>query len=108
MVVIEQQTEAKWCTACHQISTASFPQDMQAPVQYGVALGAVGVYLVQQQLLPYECACEVIENLLGSSISVGTLQGLVERCTAQLEPVEQQIKATLCGSVDGDDVCPIR
>jgi transposase len=55
----------------------------------------VGVYLVHQQLLPYERACEVIEDLLGPSMSVGTLQGLVQRCAAKLEPVEQQIKAAL-------------
>src|SRR6266478_2183446 len=68
----------------------------RALVQYGAAIGAVGVYLVQQQLLPYERACEVVEDLLGPSMSVGTLQGLVERCAKQLEPVEQQIKAALC------------
>jgi transposase len=51
---------------------------------------------VQQQLVPYERACEVIEDLLGPSMSVGTLQGLVERCANQLEPVEQQINAALC------------
>jgi transposase len=55
----------------------------------------VGVYLVQQQLLPYERACEVIEDLLGPPMSVGTLAGLVERCAQQLDPVEQQIKAAL-------------
>jgi len=46
-------------------------------------------------LLPYERACEVVEDLLGPPMSVGTLQGLVERCAKQLEVVEQQIKATL-------------
>src|SRR5260370_21768427 len=44
---------------------------------------------------PYERACEVVEDLLGPSMSVGTLQGLVERCAKQLAPVEQQIKAAL-------------
>jgi len=46
-------------------------------------------------LLPYERACEVVEDLLGPSMSVGTLQALVERCAKQLEPVEQQIKVAL-------------
>ena len=55
----------------------------------------VGVYLVEPQLLPYERACEVIEDLLGACMSVGTLAGLVERCAEQLVPVEQQIKAAL-------------
>lgn len=96
VLVIEHQAHQKCCPACQQISAAAFPDDVRAPVQYGAAMGAVGVYLVQQQLLPYERACEVIEDLLGPSISVGTLQGLVERCAKQLEPVEQQIKAALC------------
>ena len=95
VLVIEHQAQQKCCPACQQISAAAFPQDVRAPVQYGAALGAVGVYLVQQQLLPYERACEVIEDLLGPAMSVGTLQGLVQRCAKQLAPVEQQIKAAL-------------
>jgi len=95
VLVIEHQAQQKCCPSCHEISSAAFPDDVRAPVQYGAALGAVGVYLVQQQLLPYERACEVVEDLLGPSMSVGTLQGLVERCAQQLEPVEQQIKAAL-------------
>jgi transposase len=96
VVVIEHQAQAKCCPRCQQISAAAFPEDVRAPVQYGAAIGAVGVYLVQQQLVPYERACEVIEDVLGPSMSVGTLQGLVERCAEQLAPVEQQIKAALC------------
>jgi transposase len=95
VLVIEHQAQQKCCPRCQQISLAAFPDDVRAPVQYGAAIGAVGVYLVQQQLLPYERACEVVEDLLGPSMSVGTLQGLVERCAKQLEPLEQQIKAAL-------------
>ncbi len=94
-LVIEHQAQQKCCPGCHQISAAPFPNDVRAPVQYGAAFGAVGVYLVQQQLLPYERACEVMQDLLGAAMSVGTLQALVERCAQQLEPVEQQIKAAL-------------
>src|SRR6266487_5845100 len=95
VLVIEHQAHQKCCPGCQQISLAAFPDDVRAPVQYGAAIGAVGVYLVQQQLVPYERACEVIEDLLGPPMSVGTLQGLVARCAKQLEPVEQQIKAAL-------------
>src|SRR6266480_1216024 len=95
VLVIEHQAQQKCCPACQQISLAAFPDDIRAPVQYGAAIGAVGVYLVQQQLLLYERACEVVEDLLGPSMSVGTLQGLIERCAQQLEAVEQQIKAAL-------------
>jgi transposase len=95
VVVIEHQAQQKCCPACQQISVASFPENVKAPVQYGAAFAAVGVYLVQQQLLPYERACEVMQDLLGPTMSEGTLQTLVQRCAEQLEPVEAQIKAAL-------------
>ena len=95
VLVIEHQSEQKCCPNCQQISTAPFPADVRAPVQYGAAFGAVGVYLVQQQLLPYERACEVMQDLLGPTLSEGTLQTLVQRCAEHLEPVEEQIKAAL-------------
>src|SRR6266568_2971777 len=94
-VVIEHQAQQKCCPSWKPLSSAAFPPDVRAPVQYGAAFGAVGVYLVQQQLLPYERACEVMQDLLRAAMSVGTLQALVERCAQQLEPVEQQIKAAL-------------
>src|SRR5215467_4028171 len=65
VLVIEHQAHQKYCPACQHISLAAFPEDVRAPVQYGAALGAVGVYLVQQQLLPYERACEVVEERHG-------------------------------------------
>src|SRR6266849_2651525 len=51
--------------------------------------------LVQQQLLPYERACEVMQDLLGPTMSERTLQTLVQRCAEQVEPVEAQIKNAL-------------
>jgi transposase len=47
-------------------------------------------------LVPYERACEVLEDLLGPSLSVGTRPRLVERGAKQLAPGAQQIKAALC------------
>src|SRR5436190_16504916 len=37
VLVIEHQTEQKYCPACQQISAAAFPQEVRAPVQYGAA-----------------------------------------------------------------------
>ncbi len=95
VLVIEHQAEQKCCPTCQQISSGTFPENVSAPVQYGAAFGAVGVYLVHQQLLPYERACEVMQDLLGPTMSEGTLQTLVQRCAERLCPVEQQIKAAL-------------
>ena len=95
LVIREHQAEAKVCPVCQQVTQADFPQEVRAPVQYGPAFGAVAVYLVQQQLLPYERACEVMQDLLGPTMSVGTVQALVHRCAEHLVPVEERLKEAL-------------
>jgi transposase len=95
VIVVEHQAQQKCCPDCQQIRRAAFPSGISAPVQYGPAFGALGVYLVQQQLLPYERACETIQDLIGPAMTVGTLQALVERCAQQLAPVEEQVKQAL-------------
>jgi hypothetical protein len=48
-----------------------------------------------QQFLPYERACEIIQDLIGPTMTVGTLKNMVERCALNLEPIEKQIKEHL-------------
>jgi transposase len=95
VVVIEHQAERKCCPACQEVILAPFPADVTAPVQYGPALGALAVYLVQQQLLPYERVSELFFDLFGYPISPATLVNLVQQCAEQLTKVEQQIKTAL-------------
>lgn len=93
--VVEHQAEQKQCPACQQITVACFPPEVAAPLQYGPRLGAIAVYLVQQQLLPWGRACEILGDLLGAPLSEGTLASLIERCAATLQPVEERIKQAL-------------
>ena len=93
LVVREYRAEQKQCPGCQHITRAAFPAGVQAPLQYGANVGAMAVYLVEQQLLPLARACEVMRDLLGVQMSEGTVCDLIARCAEQLVPVEQQIKA---------------
>lgn len=93
--VQEHQAERKCCPICQQENRASFPAWVAAPVQYGNGVGAIAVYLVQQHLVPYERTSEILSDLLGGHLSVGTIRQLVQRCATHLVPVEQQIKIAL-------------
>jgi transposase len=95
VLVREHQAEQKVCPHCQAVTRASFPESIKAPVQYSPAFGAIGVYLTQQQFLPYERACETIQDLIGPAMTVGTLKNLVEKCATNLEPIEDQIKEHL-------------
>src|SRR6266487_3617568 len=95
VIVREYQAEHKQCPQCHHITVASFPKEAHAPLQYGPTIGAIAVYLAQQQLLPLARACEVMSDLLGVQMSEGTVCDLIKRCAGQLAPVEQQITEAL-------------
>jgi transposase len=52
LLIREHHSEGKQCPQYQQITVASFPAEVRAPVQYGPRIAATAVYLVQQQLLP--------------------------------------------------------
>ena len=95
LLVQEHRAEQKLCPRCQQLTQAEFPAGVTAPIQYGPLIGAVAVYLTQQQLLPLERTGEVLRDLLGAHMSEGTVGALIQRTACQLAPVEHQIKEAL-------------
>ncbi len=95
LIVAEHQAECKRCPTCSRLTCASFPPGVRVRVQYGPRVGATAVYLVEQQLLPWARACEVLADLLGTPMSEGTLCRLIEQCAQNLREVEEKLKAAL-------------
>jgi transposase len=94
-VVVEHQTESKCCPHCGMVTQACFPADVKAPIQYGADIAAVGVYLIQDKLLPYDRASKLLWDLLGWPIGVGTLSRWSSCCAKNLQEVEEQTKQAL-------------
>jgi transposase len=95
LVVTEHQALHVRCPACQAVTAAAFPAEVPSRVQYGPRLRALAVYLLEQQLVPYGRVREVLEDLLGAQLSVGTLVEWVQQTAMTLEPVEARIKAAL-------------
>jgi transposase len=93
--ICEYRGEWKQCPHCQGYTCASFPPGVQASAQYGPRVGAMAVYLLIQQLLPWGRTCEVLSDLVGVQLSEGSLARLIERTATSLEAVEAQIKAAL-------------
>ncbi len=83
------------CAACQQVTAGSFPPEASSRAQYGPRLRALLVYLVEHQLIPYARVRELLTDLLGARLSVGTLVAWVQQAAAALAPVEAQVKAAL-------------
>lgn len=91
--VTEHQAEVKCCPHCGCQNQGSFPAEVNNLVQYGPRLKGVMVYLMEAQLLPSGRSCEVLNDLLGVSVSEGTLFNTLAQCHTQLESVTQTIQA---------------
>ena len=96
--VTEHRAQRHRCLRCGTISTAPFPVEASARVGYGPRIEALMVYLMEYQLLPYERASELLEDLFGEPApGAGTLYSAVERCFEGLEETEEAIKEGLLG-----------
>jgi transposase len=95
LVVTEHQALHVCCPACQAVTAGAFPAVAPSRAQYGPRLRALAVYLVEQQLVPYGRAHEVLADLFGASLSLGSLVEWVSRAATTLEPVEAQIKVAL-------------
>jgi transposase len=95
LVVREHRALHVRCPLCEQVSVGSFPAEAPSRAQYGPRLRALGVYLLEQQLIPYARVRELFTDLVGAPVSVGTLLRWVEQGAQTLRPVEEAIKAAL-------------
>jgi len=90
--VTEHQAEVKTC-ACGCVTRAAFPSDAAAPVQYGLRVKSVAIYLKEYQLLPFDRLTEIMRDLFAcDTFSEGTLANLSAACSRRLEPVDAFIR----------------
>ena len=96
--VVEHHVYSGCCPVCQHTTRATFPEGVEAPVQYGPQIKALGVYLTCYQLLPFARSSGLLRDLLGVSLSSGTLSSAQTHCAERLAPVQEQIKMALTGS----------
>jgi transposase len=96
--VTEHQVQAICCPECEHITTAKFPEGVNAPAQYGPRLQALTVYLSQYQLLPLERICELLADLQLCQLSQGTVVNWIARASSTLQPWMQTLKELLVSS----------
>ena len=95
LVIREHRALQVRCQRCEQISAGSFPAEASSRAQYGPQVRALSVYLLEQQLIPYARVRELLADLLGVRVSLGTLTRWVQQAATTLVPVEEAIKAAL-------------
>jgi transposase len=95
--VTEYQAEIIAC-ACGKRHVAPFPDEVTAPVQYGRRLKSQIIYFMNYQFIPYDRLSELIDDLYGCTISLGTIYNHNLSCYQKLAGVAEKIKATIITS----------
>jgi transposase len=90
--VTEHHSEEKLCPACGLTTRAPFPKIVRAVTQYGPRIQALGVYLVEGQMVPYARASQMLRAVFGLQISASSLHQWVRTCSQALCEVETRIK----------------
>jgi transposase len=97
MTVTEHRLQHRRCR-CGVKTMAAVPAGVNAPVQYGARVKAIGAYLVGYQHLPYERAAEALSDLLGVGMSAGALAAVVAATGQALAPFCEQVRGQLAAA----------
>lgn len=93
--ITEHQAEVKQCPHCGVLTKAAFPSEVVAPIQYGTNMKSLWIYLNQYQLLPYKRITELFKDWFDHVPSQATIVNSNLDLFHRLEPLEEQIAATI-------------
>lgn len=86
MQVTEHQAEVKVCPCCHHRSRAAFPNNVNAPTQYGPNVLAHAAYLNSYHLMPIARIREWFADCAGQAVSEGTIERALKQFANAVAP----------------------
>jgi len=98
LAVTEHQIEVKRCPISGCEVSASFPEDVHAPVQYGPRFNAWLVYERGQQLMPLERISQMSADLFGAPMSEATIEAACAHTYDRLSAFEDQVVESILRS----------
>jgi len=97
--VTEHQFETKLCPCCHKEVTAPLPAGLSGvPAEYGPGIKALATYLVNRHLLPCRRTAELLEELYGIRVSIGSITQWAQEAFEGLADFEQAAVDELANS----------
>jgi transposase len=91
-VYTEHRSHVKVCPVCRLENKGVFPDELQAPVQYGARIEAMTGYLSVYQCLPYKRISRLFRDFFGLSPSEGTVDTFLDNLSQKSNPVYEEIR----------------
>jgi transposase len=91
-IYIEHRAHVKVCPLCHFQNKGLFPDDLQAPVQYGTNIEAMAGYLSVFQSLPFKRISGLFKDFFGLRPSEGSVNTFLANLSRKSDPVYKSIR----------------
>lgn len=95
--VTEHQAEKKRCE-CGYLTTAHFPENVNAPVQYGANILCLLIILSAHEYVSFERISELLEQLTGYRVNESTVCSVQDKLYNNLADFEEKSKSHLAQS----------
>jgi transposase len=86
------------CPETAEILTGSFPETINATIQYGTNLEALAVSLNTVGMVSINRTHEILSGLFGIPVSTGTIATMVSDCAEKVSKTVNEIKQVILGS----------
>lgn len=97
-LITQFESHTKCCPNCHGLNCGTFPEHVKANVQYGPNIKAATVFLSVYHFIPYSRTCESVGELLGLTLSKGSIRNWLKDASYRLIDIEKYIKNALVKS----------
>jgi transposase len=98
LVVTEHRAHDCPCAACGTTTRGSFPDGVNAPVQYGIRIQSFVVYLLHHQLLPEDRLVELMADLFGIKLAAATIARMSRTCAERLRGFTEAVRDLVAGA----------
>jgi transposase len=98
LVVAEHRAHDCACASCGAHTRASFPDGVNAPVQYGPRIAAFVIYLLHYQLLPEDRSAELMADLFGVRLVTATIARMSRNCAGRLQDFVTTVRDLVAGA----------
>jgi transposase len=98
LVVTEHRAHDCRCANCGATTRAAFPDNVNAPVQYGARIAAFVIYLLHYQLLPEGRLVELMADLFGVKLAAASIANMSGACAKGLKVFGDAVRDLVAGA----------
>ena len=98
LVVTEHRAHDCQCAACGTKTRGLFPDGVNAPVQYGIRIQSLVIYLLHYQLLPEDRLAELMADLFGVKLAAATIARMSRTCAERLRGFAETVRDLVAGA----------